>query len=88
MEMQIKSFSKGDATSGSHKLYAIKEFINHTIPLYHLIDLPDRYSQAMLKKSELLVEENQQVMKKWICECIHFWKVNLLSIWKTKLQAT
>ena len=59
-----KTFSKGDTTNCSYKLYKIKEIINDTIPSYHIDNLPERYNEALLKKTELAMKENKDVMKK------------------------
>ena len=59
-----RTFSKGDSTNWSYKLYKITEFIIDTIPSYHLDDLPERYNEALLKKTELSMKENNSVMKK------------------------
>ena len=60
-----KTFSKGDTTNWSYKLYKIKEIINDTIPSYHIDNLPERYNQSLLKKTELTIKENNSVMKKF-----------------------
>ena len=59
-----KTFSKGDTTNWSYKLYKITELIIDTIPSYHLDDLPERYNEALLKKSKLTMKENNSVLKK------------------------
>ena len=59
-----KTFSKGDTTNRSYKLYKITEKIIDTIPSYRLGDLPERYNEALLKKTELSMKENDSVMKK------------------------
>ena len=48
-----KTLSKGDTTNWSYKLYKITEIINNTIPSYRLCTLPERYNEALLKKTEL-----------------------------------
>ena len=58
------TFSKGDTTNWSYKLYKITEIINDTIPTYHIDNLPERYNEALLKKTELTLKENDNVMKK------------------------
>ena len=45
-----RTFSKGDTTNWSYKLYKITEKINDTIPFYRLERLPERYNEALLKK--------------------------------------
>ena len=58
-----KSFSKGDTTNWSYKLYKITEIINDTIPTYHIDNLPERYNESKLKKTELSIKQNKDVMK-------------------------
>ena len=58
-----KTFSKGDTTNWSYKLYKITEIINDTIPSYRLDNLPESYNESLLKKTELTMKENQDVMK-------------------------
>ena len=57
-----KTFSKGDTTNWSYKLYTITEVINDTIPSYRLDNLPERYNENLLKKSQLTIEENDNIM--------------------------
>ena len=59
-----KTFSKGDTTNWSYKLYKITEIINDTIPSYHNDNLKERYSESLLKKTELSLKQNKDVMKK------------------------
>ena len=59
-----KTFSKGDTTNWSNKLYMITEVIHETIPSYHIDFLPEIYNQSILKKSKLTFGENNQVMSK------------------------
>ena len=59
-----KTFSKGDTTNWSYKLYKITEIINDTIPSYIIDNLPERYNESLLKKTELTIKENDIVMKK------------------------
>ena len=59
-----RTFSKGDTTNWSYKLYKITEIINDTIPSYRLDNLPERYNQSLLKKTNLTMKENKDVMKK------------------------
>ena len=57
-------FSKGDSTNWSNKLYTITEIIDDTIPSYHINYLPERYNEALLKKTKLSFDENDFVIKK------------------------
>ena len=59
-----KTFSKGDTTNWSYKLYKITEIINDTIPSYKIDNLKERYNESLLKKTELTLRENDNVMKK------------------------
>ena len=59
-----KTFSKGDTTNWSYKLYKITEIVNDTMPSYKINNLSERYIESLLKKTELTVKENNTVMKK------------------------
>ena len=59
-----KTFSKGGTTNWSYKLYKITEIKNDTIPSYHTDNLPERYNESLLKKTELSIKEKDSVMKK------------------------
>ena len=59
-----KTFSKGDTTNWSYKLYKITEIINDTIASYRIDNLKERYNESLLKKTELTLKENNSVMKK------------------------
>ena len=59
-----RTFSKGDTTNWSYKLYKITEIINDTIPSYKIDKLSERYNESLLKKTELTLKENDAVMKK------------------------
>ena len=59
-----KTFSKGDTTNWSYNLYKIIEIINDTIPSYHIDNLTERYNESLLKKTDLTMKENDNVMKK------------------------
>ena len=45
-----KTFSKGDTTIWSYKLYKITEIVNDTISSYKINNLPERYNESLLKK--------------------------------------
>ena len=51
-------------TNWSYKLYKITEIINDTIPSYHIDNLKERYNESLLKKTDLTLKENDNVMKK------------------------
>ena len=59
-----RTFSKGNTTNWSYKLYEITEIINDTIPAYKIDNLPERYNESLLKKTILTIKENNSVMKK------------------------
>ena len=59
-----KTFSKSDITNWSYKLYKITEIVNDTIPSYKIKNLSERYNESLLKKTELSMKENKDVMKK------------------------
>ena len=59
-----RTFSKGDTTNWSYKLYKITEIINDTIPAFKIDNLPERYNESLLKKTELSLKQNKDVMKK------------------------
>ena len=59
-----KMFSKGDTTNWPYKLYKITEVVNDTIPRYKINNLPERYNESLLKKTDLTLKENVNVMKK------------------------
>ena len=58
-----KMFSKRDSIVWSHILYKVTEIFNDTIPRYRIDNLPDRYNEALLKKTELTVKEDKDGMK-------------------------
>ena len=59
-----KKFSKGDTTNWFYKLYKITEIVNDTIPSYKIDNFKERYNESLLKKTELSMKENKDVMKK------------------------
>ena len=42
----------------------ISEIDNNTIPIYHIIILPERFNWALLHKTKLKMKENEVFMKK------------------------
>ena len=59
-----KTFSKRDTTNWSYNLYKNSEINKHTIPSYRLDFLPERYNQALLKKTNLTMKENKDEKSK------------------------
>ena len=59
-----KTFSKSDMTNWSYSLNKITEIVDDTIPSYKINNLPERYNEALWKKTKLTMKENRDVMKK------------------------
>ena len=59
-----KTFPKFDETNWSYKLYKITELIIDTIPSYKIEQPSERYNEALLKKTDLTMKENDSVMEK------------------------
>ena len=59
-----KTFSKGDTTNWSSKLYKTTEIVNDTTPSFKINNLPERYNESLLKKADLKLKENDNVKKK------------------------
>ena len=59
-----KTLSKSDTTNWSYKLYKITEIVKDTVPAYKIDKLKERYNESLLKKTELTMKENKDVMKK------------------------
>ena len=57
-----KTFSKTNTTNWSYNLFEITEIVNDTIASYKIDQLPERYKEALLKKTELTMKENKDVM--------------------------
>ena len=45
-------------------MYENTEIVIDTIPSNHINNLPDRFNEAILKTTELSMEQNDSVMKK------------------------
>ena len=58
------TFWIGDTTSWSYKLFEVTEIVRDTIPSYKTDQLPERYNEALLKKTNLSMKENDSVMEK------------------------
>ena len=58
-----KTFSKGDTTKWFYKKYKITEIFNSIISSYRLHNLPARYNEALLTKTNLTLKENKADMK-------------------------
>ena len=56
-------FPQGDSTSWIYKLYTITVFHIDTMPIYHIENLAENYNEAILKKTELTMTENEKVLK-------------------------
>ena len=64
LDLRNKRLLKSDTTNWSFKLYKITEIINDTKPSYKIDNLKERHNEALLKKTELTLKENNTVMKK------------------------
>ena len=58
-----KTFSKGETTNWSNKIYEITEFFNDRIPSYRIELIKETYNEALLKKTKLTMKENKVVRK-------------------------
>ena len=59
-----KTFLKVDTINWSYRIYKITEITKDTIPSYRIESLQERYNEALMKKTELSLKENKDVMKK------------------------
>ena len=57
-------FSKGDTTNRSCKIYKITERIIDKKVSFKIDNLKESYNEALLRKIELTMKENKDVMKK------------------------
>ena len=58
-----KTFSKSDTTGWSYQLCKTSKIIIDTTPNHRPDDLPERYNETLLKKTELTMKEKKRVMK-------------------------
>ena len=58
-----ETFSKGDTTNWIYKMYKITEIVKDTIPSYKINQLPERYNEALLKKTQLSLKVDNEVIK-------------------------
>ena len=54
-----RTFSKGDTTNWSYKLYKITQIVKDTIPSYKIYQRPQRYKEALLKKNRVIIERKR-----------------------------
>ena len=59
-----KMFSRGDTNNWSSKLYKNTQFVTDTIPSQRIDNLLERYNESLLKKTDLAMKENKDVMQK------------------------
>ena len=59
-----KTFFKYDLTNCSYKLHKITELIIVATPSYKIDNLKEIYNEALMKKTELTMEESDSVLKK------------------------
>ena len=53
-----RTFSKGNTTNWSYKLYKTTEIISDTIPSYKNDNLSESNNESLLKKTDLTMKEN------------------------------
>ena len=56
--------SKGYATIWSYGLYTIAKIVDDTKPSYYLDSLPERYNEALFKKTTLTKTQNENATEK------------------------
>ena len=61
--LKDKRFLKSDTTNWSYKSYKITEIGNDILASYRIDNLPERYNETLLKKTELTLKEIKAVMK-------------------------
>ena len=61
-----RTFSKSDTTNWSYETYKVTEIIKDNNPSYHIDILPERHNESLLKRTELTMKENDNVVKKLI----------------------
>ena len=59
-----ETFSKGDRTNWSYKIYEITETISDTKPSYRIDNSKERYNESLLKKTEGTLKK-KMFWKKW-----------------------
>ena len=59
-----KTFSKRETEHWSDRIFENTEIGTDTIPVYKIDNLPERYNEALLKKTKLIMKENESVMRK------------------------
>ena len=65
--LKTKCFdSDGDTTSRSYGLYPITRNIDDTIPTQWINYLPETFNETWLRKTEMTMEENEEVAEKTI----------------------
>ena len=57
------TFSKADTTNWSYKLNKITLLVKDTKPSYKIHNLPERYNEFLLKKTEISLKEDDSVIK-------------------------
>ena len=58
-----RTFSKGDTTNWSYKLFKNTKIVEDTKPGYKIDILRERYNEALLKKTDISINENNKVTK-------------------------
>ena len=60
-DLKAKRLLRSDTTNWSKKLDKITDIIIDTIPTCHIDNLPERYNEALLKKTELTLKERKML---------------------------
>ena len=60
-DLKAKRLLRSDTTNWSKKLDKSTDIIIDTIPTYHIDNLPERYNEALLKKTELTLKERKML---------------------------
>ena len=59
-----KTFPKIDTTNWSDKMHIITEININAVPNYHIVNLPERYDEAILEETELKRKKNDKIPKR------------------------
>ena len=78
-----RTFSRSDTINWSSKLFRITKCIIDTTPNYLINSLPERYNEALLKKSELTLRKIEDVRKK-----LNIFQIKSKCRWPSELMET
>ena len=57
-EQKMNDFFEGDTTNWRYELFSVTQVFDGTIPTYHIIYLPERYTEAIFSKTEMSIQKN------------------------------